>query len=71
MRLLLNQLLTTTVNLGQSLQERLIYYLMQVLDSSKNYVTNKKHGETNSTCHGWVNNQKLVNFVDLSYVKDP
>ena len=46
----------------------MIYYLMQALDSSKNYVTNQKHDETNSTCHGWVNNQKLV---DMSYVKDP
>ena len=43
---------------------------MQALDSSKFYVTNQKHGEPNSTCHGWVINQKLVNFVDLSYVKD-
>ena len=43
---------------------------MQALDSSKNYVTNHNYGETNSTYYGWVNNQKLVNFVDLSYVKD-
>ena len=43
---------------------------MQVLDSSKNYVTNRKHGEANSTYHGWVYNQKLVNFVDMSYVKN-
>ena len=44
---------------------------MQALDNSKeNYVTNKKHGVTNSICHGWVNNQMPLNFVDLSYVKN-
>ena len=43
---------------------------MQALDSSKNYVTNRKHGITNSTCHGWVNNQMPINFVDLSYVQE-
>ena len=43
---------------------------MQALDSSKNYVINWKHGVTNSTCHGWVNNQMPLNFVELSYVKE-
>ena len=43
---------------------------MQALDSSKNYVINRKHGVIDNTCHGWVNNQMPLNFVELSYVKE-